>query len=120
MNILYLESTEDSPEITLNKTAGTFSIAGRSIPEDAIDFYQPILDWFKKYAEFPNSTTTLTLNLTYFNTASSKSIFEILKCMENISGASVIWKYDQNDKSTEEIIREYAELVKVPIQMQAY
>ena len=37
-----ISSTEDTPEVCLDKVASVFRLAERSYPEDAFEFYQPI------------------------------------------------------------------------------
>ena len=45
MDSYYLEATPKTPEIDFNPAANTFLIKGRSIPENSIEFYRPLLDW---------------------------------------------------------------------------
>jgi hypothetical protein len=52
---------------------------GRSIPENVIDFYQPILRWIDEYAQNPLPETLVHMKFEYFNTSSSKRIFDIMK-----------------------------------------
>ena len=47
--MLHIEGTEDTPEVLLDSGNNTFSISGRSFPENAIEFYEPIFAWLQKY-----------------------------------------------------------------------
>ena len=101
MEALFIESTQDTPSIILNKETNTFIIAERSYPEDAFEFYGPILKWVEKYKESPNENTVFDFKLDYFNTTSSKQIFKIMLILEEISKSKkmlIRWHYKATDK----------------------
>lgn len=99
--IIINNQSDDFPKITLDKEASMFEICGKSFPENAVEFYSPIIKWIKEYIQNPNSETIFTINLEYFNSSSSKKIFEILMELESIktSGGKILvkWYYDEND-----------------------
>lgn len=53
MESYYLEATPKTPKLDFNPDAETFLISGRSIPENSIEFYKPLLDWLDKYVNNP-------------------------------------------------------------------
>lgn len=118
MEPLIIKATESTPGIYLDKDKGIFEISGNSLPEDVTKFYNPIFDWLRKYIEEPNPSTLLVFKLTYFNSASSKTIFSLLSLMENLftKGAQVKvdWCYMEVDEDTLDAGKEYAEMVKIP------
>ncbi|MCU0449534.1 MAG: DUF1987 domain-containing protein [Bernardetiaceae bacterium] len=120
MELIHLKGTEDTPKIVLDKSAGLFEISGRSLPEDAAEFYQPILDWLEKYATQANSSTNFHFKLEYFNTASSKLILDVLSKLEAVPGANITWYYHEDDEDMEEAGEEFSELVDVPFEFQTY
>ena len=92
-----------SPYVLLDANAGEIRIEGRSIPENVIDFYYPILSWIDKYVEEAKDVTSVFFKLEYFNTSSSKRLFDIMKKVETISlqaGKKVIinWYYEEDDE----------------------
>jgi hypothetical protein len=100
---LELRETITTPYILLDSEAGVIKIEGRSIPENVIDFFQPILSWIEKYTLDPNSQTTVHFKLEYFNTSSSKRLFDIMKRVESIppkEGRKVVinWYYEEDDE----------------------
>ena len=99
--IIINNPSEDTPKITLDKEANVFEICGKSFPENAVEFYSPVIKWIKEYIQAPNPQTIFTINLDYFNSSSSKKIFEILMELENITTAGgnilIKWYYDEND-----------------------
>lgn len=118
MGPLIIKATESTPGIYLDKDKGIFEISGNSLPEDVTKFYNPVFDWLRKYIEEPNPSTLLVFKLTYFNSASSKTIFSLLSLMENLftkgGQVKVDWCYMEVDEDTLDAGKEYAEMVKIP------
>ena len=124
METLRIEPTDDSPQVLLDQEDNQFEISGKSLPEDVIDFYQPVLDWLKTYKENPNTKTEFNLKLIYFNTASSKLIYDILMIFEEMveEGHKVLvkWHSMQSDEDMQEAGKEYEEMVDVPFEHLTY
>jgi hypothetical protein len=120
MEVLTREGSEDTPKVILDKNNGVFEISGRSLPEDAAEFYQPILDWLSRYEASPNSETKFQFKLEYFNTASSKLILDILSQLEGIEGTVVQWFFHEDDEDMEEAGEEFSELVEIPFEFKTY
>lgn len=120
MDIINLEGTEDTPKVLLDKGNGIFEISGRSLPEDAAEFFQPIIDWLSSYSGEANGTTEFVVKLEYFNTASSKMLLDMLTVLEDIDGASIKWYFYEDDEDMEEAGEEFSELIDVPFELIAY
>ncbi|MCC5946603.1 MAG: DUF1987 domain-containing protein [Bernardetiaceae bacterium] len=120
MDIINLEGTEDTPKVLLDKANETFEVSGRSLPEDAAEFYQPIIEWLDAYSENPNPSTPFMFKLEYFNTASSKLILDILSKLEDIEGTSIVWYFHEDDEDMEEAGEEFSELVEIPFEFKTY
>lgn len=95
MKSLHISATEDTPEIHF--TPGSLEIRGRSIPENAFSFWNPIVNWAKDYTKnlYPKNAikqSILNVDLDYFNTVSAGFIFEILNALNQvaISGHKVV------------------------------
>lgn len=116
MDALRISKTEDTPEITLDKSAGKFEISGRSLPEDSVEFYSPVFQWLAAYEKDPNPTTEFVFKLDYLNTASSKMMQDILSALEKISGVKVVWYFYEDDEDMEEMGQELSELVEIPFE----
>jgi hypothetical protein len=118
MEPLILERTKITPNIILDKNNGVFKIVGRSIPENSVGYYEPIISWLEKYIESPNESTVLQFDTEYFNTASSKIFLQIIQLFEtpvaNGSDVKIHWIYDEADEDCLEAGQAYESLVKVP------
>lgn len=124
MEELKIQGTSQYPTITLNHETGNFEFFGNSLPEDAKAFYQPILDWLDKYIESPHSQTRVTFKMVYYNTPSSKMLYQIFKKLEQLShkgnDISVVWMYNEDDIDIKEAGKDFAENMQVPVNLVPY
>ena len=100
MENLIIEETKYTPTINLDVN-GTISIVGKSYPENTFEFYAPVMEWLGTYFEEGNKKLTLNMEITYFNSSSSKLFFDMFDLLdENNSDDLVInWIYDEDNES---------------------
>jgi len=124
MEVIKIRGTEDTPNVLLDAQKGIIEFSGRSLPEDVMSFYAPVLRWIEEYIESPNSHSEVIFRLDYFNTASSKMILDILIYFEHLSkeGHEVLvkWFYQKDDEDMADAGEEYFEIVNVPYEMHSY
>jgi hypothetical protein len=124
METIKIQGTEDTPKIILDAENEILEISGRSLPEDVSSFYEPVLNWLNEYAENPKPKTIFNFKLTYFNTASSKLLLDILMKLEEMheKGQDVLirWHFPEDDEDMAEAGEEYADIVDVPFEQVAY
>ncbi len=124
MSVIKIQGTDDTPTVTLDKENNIFEISGRSLPEDVVVFYKPILEWLDEYKNDPLEKTVFNFKLEYFNTASSKLLLDVLLKLEDISsdGNDVLvrWHYPDDDEDMEEAGEEYSDIVEVPFEQVPY
>jgi hypothetical protein len=82
-NIL-IEPTVKTPQVDFNCITGELILAGKSIPENATETYEPLFDWVNEYIKNTRPTTNLRLNLEYFNTATSIWLTKIVETLSRI------------------------------------
>ncbi len=120
MEDFYLEATPKTPKLYFSQETGEFEISGRSIPENSIEFYKPIINWLDNYVAEPNHNTVLVIKLEYFNTSSSKCLVEILRRLERLNDHSIVnvkWCYEEEDEDMQESGEDFKEIIKIPIEM---
>ena len=124
MEALRKDPTDDSPFVLFDGDNGKFEISGKSLPEDVILFYQPVLDWLEEYKSSPLDKTIFDFKLIYFNTASSKLLLDILLILEEIKeeGHDILvrWHSLSNDEDMQEAGEEYADMVEVEFEYLTY
>lgn len=101
MEPFIIKKTEDTPSIDFNISTGVFIIAGRSLPENAIEFYKPVFNWVESsLASAEAKTLSVNIKLEYFNTASSKQIAKLFLLLEefiNKHNIVIVWFYEKED-----------------------
>ena len=115
-----LKATERTPSVILNSGKGTLVVVGRSIHEDADEFYSPIQTVIENHLSQAGTSLHATFHLEYFNTSSSKYFLDIMKTMEeafltNGSNVSITWRYDADDLDMQEAGQDYAGLLQIPV-----
>ena len=118
---LIIESSEVTPEVILDKECNVCIFKGKSLPEDPMVFYRPVLNWIDEYAMQPNDNTQVSFKMIYFNTSSSKIFLDIMKKFESINRAGnkccINWYYKDDDEEILEAGEIYAERVSLPFNL---
>ena len=101
MDPLFIIGSNECPTIILDKDKATFEITGQSLPEEAISFYTPVIDWFEEYIKDPLPETIFMLKLDYCNSSSTKAIADVLEVLEEHykkgGKVEVKWLYMEDD-----------------------
>lgn len=121
MNPIKIEGTPKTPTVIFDAEKGSVEIKGRSIPENSIEFYKPLIDWLEDYMKCPTGLTQVDIQLEYFNTSSSKCILDVFKKLEAIykGGNEVVinWHYEEDDEDMLEAGEDYQSIIKIPFKM---
>ncbi len=121
MDNIKIEGTAKTPSVEFNRVTGVLVIRGRSIPENSIDFYKPLIDWIDSYVLQPAENTILHMQLEYFNTSSSKCILDVFKKIEAIvkTGRTVVvkWHYEEDDEDMLEAGEDYEAIIDLDFEM---
>jgi len=110
-----LEPTDDKPGINFDPENDIFEIYKRSFPEDAIFFYDPVIEWMNNFiSTTEKSTIIISIKLDYYNTSTSKQLSRLLKDVETRKGnkeVQVFWYYDIDDEEMLESGKKFAALL---------
>lgn len=116
-----MEGSAKTPTVNFNADSGVLEIKGRSIPENSIEFYKPLIDWIEQYSTQIQPNTSVNIQLEYFNTSSSKCILDVFKKLETIRGAGgaimVNWHYEEDDEDMLEAGEDYQAIINIPFKM---
>ena len=112
MENLNFEETKYTPKIELDVN-GTISLVGKSYPENTFEFYEPMMNWIEEYFKTSaQALTTVTMEITYFNSSSSKLFFDFFDLLEENNGDHKIeihWMYDEENESAQEAGEDFIE-----------
>jgi hypothetical protein len=115
MDSIVLNSTSDTPKIVCTDD-GTITIIGRSLTEDPLTFYKPILDWVQ---QLNVENIEINVRLEYLNTSSSLQIYNLLElAKKNPRKNSIIvrWYYDMLDEDGRSLGEEFEAMLEVPFE----
>ncbi len=121
MDQITIEGTPKTPTVNFDGNTGKVEIKGRSIPENSIEFYKPLVDWLEEYGKNPQPLTEVNIQLEYFNTSSSKCILDVFKKLEAIAKADneviINWYYEEDDEDMLEAGEDYQSIIRIPFKM---
>ncbi len=121
MESISIEGTPKTPTVNFDATTGIIEIKGRSIPENSIEFYRPLVEWLEEYSKETQKLTTVNIQLEYFNTSSSKCILDVFKKLEAIKKARnevvINWYYEEDDEDMLEAGEDYESIIRIPFKM---
>jgi len=110
MNNLIIEPISNTPGIQFRED-GRLLIEGRSLPENVMKFYTPLIEWA---AKLTTQVVKLDVNLEYLNSASSKKLLELLKVFDansHITTLIINWHYEADDEDCLESGQIFEELL---------
>jgi len=121
MEPILIKGTTKTPSVQFNSGEGVIEIKGRSIPENSVEFYKPLVDWLDDYKTHPLPKTNVNIQLEYFNTSSSKCILDVFKKLEAIhkgkNEVQINWYYEEDDEDMLEAGEDYESIIRVPFKM---
>ena len=101
MEKLIIKKTEETPAVIFNPQRNVFQMVATSWPENAKDFYTPVIEWLDNYfRNNPLEETIFQFRLNYMNTASAKQVARILSLLKKYSKDHKIafqWFYEKGD-----------------------
>jgi hypothetical protein len=122
MENLIIEGTNATPAVLFFTEKGILKFAGKSLPEDAVNFYQKIeiaLNDFVVNSEC--DFLHITCEFEYINTSSSKALFNILKkAVERVDKVSIVWGYEEDDEDMLEQGEDFADALDVEFEFKIF
>ena len=114
--------TKNTPAVLFHPKKGIFKLFGRSSPENAIQFYEPVRKALA--GPVPAQKIDVRIKMEYFNTSSSKCIYDLLKDIKalDLKGKEVLvrWYYDEDDEDMLEAGEDYSDLLDLPFKFIEY
>jgi hypothetical protein len=127
MDILQINKTEFTPDVTFNPITNELTFDGVSRPENVAEFYTLVIDWVTNYESVLYKNHVLggkkfdvrvIFKFSYFNSASAKMIFTILESIRRINmmgyTIKIEWYYDEGDDQMKEDGEELSEAIDIP------
>lgn len=117
MEKLKLEGTRMTPYVFFDPESGILEIRGKSSPENTIEFYMQLFEKLEEYVVFGMSDLKANIFFEYFNTSSSKCLFDLFRKLSLIdqTGRKVVinWYYEPWDEDMMESGEDYRDLLDI-------
>ena len=121
METITINATPKTPSVIFDSSNGVLQLKGRSIPENSIEFYKPLVEWIDEYATAPLPKTSVSIELEYFNTSSSKCLLDLFKKLESMhkngNEIAIKWYYEEDDEDMLEAGEDYQSIISIPFTM---
>lgn len=113
MNNIFIDKAIKTPMISFDFDKGEFKIEGVSVPENTVEFYNPIVYALKEYVENPKDKTVFDVKLEYFNTSTSVILLNIFRILGSLSEdrLTINWYYEEEDLEMLEAGEDYSNIV---------
>ncbi|WP_109830883.1 DUF1987 domain-containing protein [Reichenbachiella versicolor] len=115
MEKLIVRPTRITPLIYFDTVRGLLELRGKSSPENAIQFYNSLFNELERFGAQSKQNLVANFKLEYFNTSSSKCIFDILKKVNQVRlngrRIAINWYYEEDDEDMLEAGEDYADLL---------
>ena len=116
-----VEDTRTTPHVSID--LGQITIKGRSIPEDAFEFFEPVVEACREYIKKPAKHTIVLIHLEYVNSGSKKYLTNIFTVLEKSyldgNGYEITWTYDSDDEAMLDLGNDLKGIIKIPISIKA-
>ena len=116
--MLTIIETEKTPSVRFNKQTSVLDISGKSLTENAFEFYKPLLEKIKEYINAPCEQTTVNIKFEYFNTSSSKSMMDLILAFEPLQKQgklTINWFCESDDDEMFEVAEDFKDKTKMSI-----
>jgi hypothetical protein len=114
--------TKNTPEVILDPK-GIIKITGRLIPENAIEFFNPIDEWLNEYFCSPTDIICLEICLEYINSEGIKHLLDLIHKIihihlkNNKKKLIINWYYKEDDEDILEQGTFFSSVLNVPFNL---
>ena len=114
-----ISPTRNTPEVILDPK-GTIKLAGRLIPENAEDFFNPIKEWINEYFKNPAEITSVEICIEYINSTGTTYLLDLIHkityihLQKNTKKFVINWYYKDEDEDMLEKGKFFSSDLEVP------
>ena len=116
----FIQKTLNTPLVKFED--GVLVISGRSIPENAISFFEPLFRFIADYTKKPYPLTEVNVLLEYANSSTNRSLMTVFtlleKIYENGNNVSVNWYFESGDELMSELGNDFKAILRMPFSIQ--
>ena len=121
MEALILQEGKNTPKIVFDPENNTFSMTGRSFPENAKKFYTPVLEWLDAFQPAGSDSLRFQFELYYVSSSSIIALLEVMRRLDALNGngtsVTVTWHYDEDDDDIKKIGEDYERITSLEFEI---
>lgn len=121
MKTLDIKGDTDQPRVLFDPLTGFLFMGGSSLPENVIEFFDPVIKWVEEYMRNAPEHTMFEANFEYLNTSSTNVIVRIIDLLSDLKkyGKSISfkWIYCNGDYDMRELGEEIFEETELKYQL---
>lgn len=107
MKALKIKGSSDVPQVLFDNKRGKLFMGGSSLPENVIEFFNPIMRWLDEYKSNSTASTSVEFNFEYLNTASTNMMARIIESLQDLKEVNkeitITWCYTTGDYDMKEL-----------------
>ena len=111
MSVLEIPAKEAAPYVRFDEENGTLQIKGKSYDDDVVMLFNMLRTKLKAFGSNDPEKLDVNIYLKYFNTSSSKCLFDLLSDLkeleDNGTKLSIIWNFVEGDEEIKEEIEDF-------------
>ncbi len=112
---ILIEPTSVTPYVKIDSEGSSIVFRGKSSPANSLQFYHPIIEKIRTLFQNTNKTILVDLSFRYFNTSSSKCLFDLFKALKQLQNEGktldINWYYEEDDDDMMETGEDFADLL---------
>jgi hypothetical protein len=115
MNFI-IQKSQNTPFLKFED--GVLVIAGRSIPENSVTFFEPLFKAIVEYSKKPFPVTEVNILLEYANSSTNRSLMTIFtlfeKLYENGNNVYINWFFESGDDLMYDLGHDFKAIMRLP------
>ena len=104
--------TRTLPEFDFEEINGILKLTGKSISNEASEFYKPILDYVREIVKSLNKLE-VTIDFEYFNTKTARELIRLFDIVKDVKDLTINWYYEEDDESMLEAGEDYEDIIGI-------
>ncbi|WP_296622666.1 DUF1987 domain-containing protein [Marivirga sp.] len=123
MSVLEIPAKEAAPYVRFDEENGTLQIKGKSYDDDVVMLFNMLRTKLKAFGSKNPEKLDVNIYLKYFNTSSSKCLFDLLTDLKDLEDngvqLSIIWNFVEGDEEMGEEIEDFRDSLDMEIEIKA-
>lgn len=111
MSVLEIPAKEAAPYVRFDEENGTLQIKGKSYDDDVVMLFNMLRSKLKAFGGNKPEKLDVNIYLKYFNTSSSKCLFDLLSDLKDIDNngtqLNIVWNFVEGDEEMGEEIEDF-------------